>query len=90
MFIKRNRTRHGAKGYQSVLLVHGKRVPAKRPRGRPRAGSPPAKTVVVHETLANLSRLPPELIIDYVVPEPATLLLIGPLALMLRRSRRRA
>jgi hypothetical protein len=62
VFVKRNRTRHGAKDYGSVLLVQGKRVPAKRPRGRPPAGSPPPKTVVVHETLANLSRLPPELI----------------------------
>jgi len=62
VFIKRNRTRHGGKDYESVLLVQGKRVPAKRPRGRPPAGSPPPKTVVVHEPLANLSRLPPELI----------------------------
>lgn len=62
MFVKRNRTRHGAKDYGSILLVQGRRVPAKRPRGRPPAGSPPPKTVVVHETLANLSRLPPELI----------------------------
>ena len=62
MFIKRNRTRHGDKPYQSILLVQGKRVPPKRPPGRPAAGAPPPKTVVVHETLANLSRLPAELV----------------------------
>jgi hypothetical protein len=62
MFIKRNRTQHGDKSYQSVLLVQGKRVPAKRPPGRPPAAAPPPKTVVVHETLANLSRLPADLI----------------------------
>ena len=62
MFIKRNRTRFGRKGYPSILLVQGKRVPAKRPPGRPAAGAPPPKSVVVHETLANLSKLPPELI----------------------------
>ena len=58
MFIKRNRTKHNDKPYQFILLVQGKRVPAKRPPGRPAAGAPPRKTVVVHETLANLSRLP--------------------------------
>ena len=62
MFIKRNRTQHEGKTYQSILLVQGKRVPAKRPPGRPAAGTPPLKTVVVHETLANLSRLPAELV----------------------------
>jgi hypothetical protein len=62
MFVKRNRTQHGDKPYRSVLLVQGKRVPAKRPPGRPAAGAPPPKTVVVHETLANLSRLPAELV----------------------------
>src|SRR3990170_1357231 len=62
MFIKRNRTQHAGKAYQSVLLVQGKRVSAKRPPGRPAAGAPPPKSVVVHETLANLSRLPAELI----------------------------
>ena len=62
MFIKRNRTRHAGKAYRSVLLVQGKRVALKRPRGRPVAGSPPPKSVVVHETLANLSKLPPPLI----------------------------
>ena len=61
MFIKRNHTVLGGKDYQSVLLVQGKRVPAKRPPGRPAAGAPP-KSVVVHETLANLSKLPPDLI----------------------------
>jgi len=39
-----------------------KRVLAKRPPGRPAAGAPALKTVVVHETLANLSRLPAELV----------------------------
>lgn len=62
MFIKRNRTVLAGKRYQSILLVQGKRVPAKRPPGRPAAGAPPPKTVVVHETLANLSKLPPDLI----------------------------
>ena len=62
MFIKRNRTQHEGKPYQSILLVQGRRVPAKRPPGRPAAGAPALKTVVVHETLANLSRLPAELV----------------------------
>jgi transposase len=62
MFIKRNRTQHAGKPYQSVLLVQGKRLPGKRAPGRPLAGSAPPKSVVVHETLANLSRLPSELI----------------------------
>jgi hypothetical protein len=62
VFIKRNRTQFGGKGYQSILLVQGKRVPAKRAPGRPAAGAPPPRSVVVHETLANLSKLPPELI----------------------------
>lgn len=62
MFLKRNRTQHGGKPYQSILLVQGKRVHAKRPPGRPAAGTPPPKSVVVHETLANLSRLPAELV----------------------------
>lgn len=62
MFIKRNHTVLGGKDYQSVLLVQGKRVPAKRPPGRPAAGAPAPKSVVVHETLANLSKLPPDLI----------------------------
>lgn len=62
MFLKRNRTRLAGKTYESILLVQGKRVPAKRPAGRPRADSAPPKSVVVHETLANLSRLPAKLI----------------------------
>ena len=61
MFIKRNRTQWAGKPYQSVLLVQGKRVPGKRPPGRPAAGSPAPKSVVVHETLANLTRLPADL-----------------------------
>jgi transposase len=62
VFLKRNHTVLGGKAYQSVLLVQGKRVPAKRPPGRPAAGAPAPKSVVVHETLANLSKLPPDLI----------------------------
>ena len=62
MFIKRNRTVLAGKDYQSILLVQGKRIPAKRPPGRPAAGAPAPKSVVVHETLANLSKLPPDLI----------------------------
>jgi transposase len=62
MFIKRNRTSIGSKSYSSVLLVQGKRVPAKRPAGRPPNDAGPLKTIVVHETLANLSKLPAELI----------------------------
>ena len=62
MFIKRNHTVLGGKDYQSILLVQGKRVPGKRPPGRPAAGAPAPKSVVVHETLANLSKLPPDLI----------------------------
>jgi transposase len=62
VFLKRNHTVLGGKTYQSVLLVQGKRVPAKRPPGRPAAGAPAPKSVVVHETLANLSKLPPDLI----------------------------
>lgn len=33
-----------------------------RPRGRPRRNAPPAPTRVVHRVLANLSKLPPELV----------------------------
>lgn len=62
MFIKRNHTVLAGKDYQSVLLVQGKRVPAKRPPGRPPAGAPAPKSVVIHETLANLSKLPADLI----------------------------
>ena len=61
MYLKRNRTKLAGKVYQSVLLVQGKRVPAKRPPGRPAAGIA-HQTVVVHETLANLSKLPLELV----------------------------
>jgi hypothetical protein len=62
VFIKHNHTVLAGKDYQSVLLVQGRRVPAKRPPGRPAAGAPAPKSVVVHETLANLSKLPPDLI----------------------------
>jgi transposase len=62
VFIKRNRTVLAGKDYQSILLVQGKRVSAKRPPGRPAAGAPAPKSVVVHETLANLSKLPSDLI----------------------------
>jgi transposase len=62
MFIKRNHTVLAGKDYQSILLVQGKRVPAKRPPGRPAAGTPVPKSVVVHETLANLSKLPSDLV----------------------------
>ncbi len=62
MFLKRNRTQHAGKAYQSILLVQGKRVPVKRPPGRPPADAPPPRTRVVHETLANLSRLPADLV----------------------------
>ena len=61
MFIKRNHSSLGGRAYSSVLLVQGKRVPAKRPAGRP-TDDAPRKTVVVHETLANLSKLPPALL----------------------------
>ena len=64
MFIKRNRTRHGGKEYESVLLVQGRRVPTPRPSGRPRKGEPRG-TVVVHETLANLSKLPPGVVSQF-------------------------
>lgn len=61
MFIKRNRTRHGEKEYESILLVQGERVPAPRPPGRP-VKDEKLKTVVVHRTLANLSKLPEGLV----------------------------
>ena len=72
MFLKRNRARLAGKTYESILLVQGKRVPAKRPAGRPRADSAPPKSVVVHETLANLSRLPAKLleVIDAFCKDP--------------------
>ncbi len=62
MFVKRNRTCHADKEYRSVLLVQGKRVPGRRRPGRPAAQSAPPPSIVVHETLANLSKLPEELI----------------------------
>src|ERR1043166_5701317 len=58
VFIKRNRTVLAGRDYGSILLVQGKRVPAKRPPGRPAAGAAAPGSVVVHETLANLSNLP--------------------------------
>lgn len=63
MFIKRNRRRPGDDRFTAVLLVEGVRVPAgKRPRGRPRKDAPPQRTRVVHRVLANLTKLPPDLI----------------------------
>lgn len=62
MFIKRNLTLLAGKQYQSVLLVQGKRVPGKRGPGRPAAQSAPPPSMVIHETLANLSKLPEDLI----------------------------
>jgi len=63
VFVKRNRRHAGDERYTSVLLVRGERVPAvKRPPGRPRKDAPPPKTRVVHRVLANLSKLPPDLI----------------------------
>src|ERR1043166_3797524 len=55
VFIKRNRTVLAGRDYGSILLVQGKRVPAKRPPGRPAAGG-------AAETLANPSKRPAELI----------------------------
>jgi len=62
MFVKHNHTTLAGKSYQSVLLVQGRRVLGKRRPGRPRAQAEPPKSVVIHETLANLSKLPAELI----------------------------
>ena len=53
MFLKRNP--------HCTLLVHGERVPVKRPPGRPKKGEK-RKTTVRHRTLANLTKLPTELI----------------------------
>ncbi len=61
VFIKRNRSTTGDKQYRSVLLVHGERVPARRGPGRPRADEA-RRTTVVHRTLANLTKLPEELV----------------------------
>lgn len=61
-FIKRKHARRAGKPCESILLVQGKRVPAKRPVGRPWADSGPPKSAVLPETLANLSRLPAKLI----------------------------
>jgi len=62
MFIKRSKSQRGDRTYQSVLLVQGKRVPIPRGPGRPPKGEKP-KTKVVHETLANLSKLPDPLVL---------------------------
>lgn len=61
MFVKRNRSKQGNKEYSSVLLVQGERVPARRGPGRPPKNAK-RETVVVHRTLANLSRLPEPLV----------------------------
>jgi len=63
VFVKRNRRRAGDERLTSVLLVQGERVPAgKRRPGRPRKDAPPPRTRVVHRVLANLSKLPPDLV----------------------------
>src|SRR5437879_2347800 len=54
MFLKKNPS--------CRLLVQGERVPVKYPRGRPAGGEERPKTKVVHRTLANLTKLPPELV----------------------------
>jgi hypothetical protein len=61
VFIKRNSSKRGGKTYSSVLLVQGERVEVARPPGRPRKGDR-RKSKVVHRTLANLSKLPPQLV----------------------------
>lgn len=62
MFVKRNTSRSGGNAYHSILLVQGKRVPIPQGApGRPRKDRP-KRTKVIHQTLANLSQLPPELI----------------------------
>lgn len=62
MFVKRNRRASGDKKTTSILLVQGERVPGKRPPGRPSKDAPPPKSRVVHRTLANLSKLPDDLV----------------------------
>lgn len=62
MFIKRNRRISGDGKVTAVLLVHGERVQEKRPPGRPAKDAPPPKTKVVHRTLANLTKLPENLV----------------------------
>ena len=55
MFLKKNPS--------CTLLVQGERVPVQYPRGRPtKDAADRPKTKVVHRTLANLTKLPPELI----------------------------
>jgi hypothetical protein len=61
VFIKRNHSRRGDSEYSSVLLVQGERIPAPRKAGRPPKHAE-RKTVVVHRTLANLSKLPAGLV----------------------------
>jgi hypothetical protein len=61
MFVKRNTSKQGGREYNSTLLVQGERVPVARPPGRPPKGAKRA-TKVVHRPLANLSKLPPDLI----------------------------
>jgi hypothetical protein len=74
MFIKRNRSRQGGREYQSVLLVRGRRVAVARGPGRPSRDAPAPRTRVVHETVANLTALPEDLIgliADYCAGKPA-------------------
>jgi hypothetical protein len=61
MFIKRNRSRQGGREYGSVLLVKGQREKVSKKSGRPCKGQK-QQTRVMHRTMANLSRLPEELV----------------------------